>query len=153
MNADSIRVAAGKTSDASALAALETIAALLDGMEQAQAQLPARLRAAKVQRGEPPVSLSPARQKQLAGLEADRLAGQARTAEQLKQFKDASTIVRILHRALFNSLPNARSALKHYHPSDVAFGEEIVARKEKICEAMADFLRQFPVVPDKPAGR
>lgn len=152
MKAEFIRIAAAKTGDPEALAALREIEAHAAAFEEASATLADRIAASKAARGEGPVKLSKAKREQLAELEADGREIDRDLREQLQAAPTAGSVIWSLHFGLSDDAPRARSMLKYYHPDERPIGEEVVVLQERLVDALAAFLERFPEPDAAPDG-
>lgn len=144
MNPEFFRIAATKTTDPVALPMLAKLERAAQELTNAEASFPERINANKAKRGEQPTKLTKAKKSQLGELAQDQVDLDTQLCNGFRTMSDPSQIVWATHYALTQDLPNARKFLKHYHPDDLALGEEIVNLKSQLLEAATSFLEAYP---------
>ncbi len=153
MNAGFIRIAAAKTSNAAMAASLRRIEALALHVEEGERSFGARIDANKARRGEGPTALRASQQARLAALAQDQAALDAELARDLDALPDALEVIRAVHMGMSLDLPSSRKLLGRYHPDDLPLGEDLLARKQALVSALAEFLASYAAGagPDAPA--
>lgn len=144
MNPHYFTIAAHKTRSDEGLELLEHLALSAQALRLLEAELPAKINANKVQRGEVVPELSAAQTAELITFTENQKELESELCRDFMNMHSAGEIAWSLHYGLSSDIKQGEKLLDYYHEADKDLAHEVLSQKRKLLDQLTHFLERNP---------
>lgn len=136
MKPDQLDLLLARATDHATRRKLARLEPLVSALQRYEGSFIERVNVSKATRGEAPTRLSRSEQQRIAGLAQDAAEIDAEVTQMLQQMDDIDEMLEIFRLPLADDIAFHEQSLRHYHPDERPIGEEGLALKRSLLDAI-----------------